>query len=77
MTREFEELGYYTASDFVVLGRAYGMDERGVLELIRLFKLKATEVERMVGLSFLSSAAQAEYLRIFHDRLNMFREVKI
>lgn len=77
MTHEFEELGYYTAPDFVVLGRAFGMDERGVLELIRLFKLKATAVERMVGLSLLSPAAQTEYLRIFHDRLNMFREVEI
>ena len=75
MTPEFETLGYYTAPDFVVLGRAYGLDEHGVLDLIRLFLRKSDAVEQMVGQSLLSSGAQAEYLRIFHDRLKMFREV--
>ena len=76
MTPEFETLGYYTAPDFVVLGRAYGLDERAVLDLIRLFRRKSDAVEEMVGQSLLSSGAQAEYLRIYRDRLNMFRDVK-
>ena len=77
MTPEFETLGYYTAPDFVVLGRAYGLDEHGVLDLIRLFLRKSDAVEQMVGQSLLSSGAKAEYLRIFHDRLKMFRDAEM
>ena len=77
MTPEFETLGYYTAPDFVALGRAYGLDESAVLDLIRLFRRKSDAVEEMVGQSLLSSGAQAEYLRIFHDRLKMFRDAEM
>lgn len=76
MTPEFETLGYYMAPDFAALGRAYGLDERAVLDLIRLFRRKSDAVEEMVGNSLLSSEARTEYLRIVHDRLNMFRDVK-
>lgn len=77
MTSEFEQLGFYTAPDFILLGRSYGVDEKGVLSMIRKFKAKAASVEDMVRASRLTSAAQEEYLRIFHDRLNMFRGVSI
>ena len=74
MTREFETLGYYTAPDFIVLGRAYGLDERGVLELIHRFRRSADAVAQMVGQSLLTSEAKEAYLRIFNDRLAMFRD---
>ena len=75
MTQEFETLGYYTAADFIVLGRAYGLDERGVLDLIRRFRRSADAVAQMVGRSLLTSEAKDEYLRIFNDRLAMFRDI--
>lgn len=75
MTQEFETLGYYTAADFIVLGRAYGLDERGVLDLIRRFRRSADAVAQMVGQSLLTSEAKDEYLRIFNDRLAMFRDI--
>jgi len=75
MTPEFETLGFYSAPDFVRLGKAYGLDESAVLKLIRLFRSKADAVENLTRRSFLSSAARTEYLRIFHDRLNAFRNV--
>lgn len=75
MTPEFEQLGFYSAPDFVRLGRAYGMDEHSVLELIRRFKTKVDAVEALIRRSFLTADAQKEYLRIFHDRLNAFRDV--
>ena len=59
------------------MGRSYDVDEKGVLSMIRKFKAKAASVEDMVRASRLTSAAQEEYLRIFHDRLNMFRGVSI
>ena len=75
MTQEFETLGYYTAADFIVLGRAYGLDERGVQDLIRRFRRSADAVAQMVGQSLLTSEAKGEYLRIFNDRLAMFRDI--
>lgn len=75
MTKEFEELGFYTAPDFILLGKAYGVDEKNVRKMILKFKSSANAVEDMVNSSLLSPAARNEYLRVFHDRLNMFRAV--
>ena len=76
MTPEFASLGYFTAPDFVALGRCYGLGESEVLDMVRLFKGKVGQVESLVAGSLLSPDAKVEYLRIFHDRLNMFRGVK-
>lgn len=74
MTPEFEKQGFYSTPDFVVLGRAYGLDETFVRDLIRHYADCSPQVERMVSESLLTPSAQEEYLRIFHDRLAMFRE---
>ena len=74
MTKEFEVRGFYSLPDFVALGRAYGVDEQGVVKLIDEFRCKVSMVEEFVRGSFLTAEAQTEYLRLFHDRLNMFRE---
>lgn len=73
MTPEFENLGYYSVPDFIMLGKAYGVDERGVRSMIDEFKRRSSAVENMVHGSLLSDGAQKEYLRIFHVRLSMFR----
>jgi len=76
MTPEFEKLGFYTAPDFIRLGEFYGLDEKSVLKVIRMFRSKAEAVEHLTRRSFLTSDAQDEYLRIFYDRLNAFRDVR-
>ena len=73
MTKEFEVQGFYSLPDFVVLGRAYGVDESDVVKLLDEFRRKVSNVEEFVRGSFLSADAQTEYLRLFHDRLKMFR----
>ena len=73
MTPEFQKLGYYSTSDFVALGRAYGLDENAVCKILDEFKTRRPQVESMVCRSLLSEAAKNEYLRIFADRLAMFR----
>jgi len=75
MTPEFERLGYYSAPDFVVLGKAYGLDEKSVRGMIAECKKCLPHVETMVANSLLSEEAKNEYLRIFRDRLSMFRDV--
>ncbi len=72
-TPEFEKLEYYSTADFVVLGRAYGLDEKAVRMMLDDFRTRAPQVEAMVGQSLLSQDAKREYLRIFTDRLAMFR----
>ena len=54
----------------------YGLDESAVIKLIRSFRANVPAVERLVRRSFLSSAAQTEYLRIFADRLHAFVDVR-
>ena len=72
-TPEFESLGYYSTADFIVLGRAYGLDEKSVRGMLDEFRTRAPQVEAMVEQSLLSQDAKREYLRIFTDRLAMFR----
>lgn len=54
-------------------GRAYGVDEPGVVKLLDEFRSKVSSVEGFVRGSHLTVEAQAEYLGIFHGRLRMFR----
>ena len=76
MTPEFEKLGFFSTPDFIRLGGFYGLDESAVIKLIRSFRANVPAVERLVRRSFLSSAAQTEYLRIFADRLHAFVDVR-
>lgn len=73
MTPEFERNGYYSTPDFVVLGKSYGLEEKAVRAIIGEFGNRSSQIEDMVRKSLLSANAQEEYLRIFHDRLAMFR----
>ena len=73
MTPEFEELGYYSTTDFVMLGKAYGLGENAVHGILGECKMRRSQVEAMIDRSLLSDDAKKEYLRIFTDRLAMFR----
>ena len=73
MTPEFEKLGYYSTTDFVMLGKAYGLSENAVHGILDECKMRRSQVEAMVECSLLSDDAKKEYLRIFTDRLAMFR----
>lgn len=72
MTKEFETLGYYSLPDFIMLGRAYGVDAQEVMKLFEDVRQKVQMIEAIVRDSLLTTEAQTEYLRLFHDRLRMF-----
>lgn len=72
-TPDFDSLGYYSTSDFIALGRAYGLDEKSVRGMLDEFRTRVPQVEAMVEHSLLSQEAKREYFRIFTDRLAMFR----
>ena len=73
MTPEFEKLGYCSTADFVELRKFYGLDENAVRGILGECKIRRPQVESMVRDSLLSEEAKEEYLRIFADRLFMFR----
>lgn len=75
MTPEFEEQGFYTEADFMLLGEDYGLAREEVLLMIREFRAKESNVEQLTRDSLLTPPAQDEYLRIFTDRLRAFRRV--
>ena len=56
----------------ILLGRAYGVAAQDVIKLLEDVRQKVPMVEDFVRDSLLTTEAQTEYLRIFHDRLRMF-----
>lgn len=74
-TPESENNGFYSEDDFILLGRSYGVAEGQVLEMIRRFKDRVEKVREFVAVSLLGEEAKMEYIRLFEDRLNMFRKV--
>ena len=68
-TAAYETLGFYSSSDFVELGRAFGVAEDEVRKGLALFAERRAEVEGMLDASALSDEAKARYLFRFHDRL--------
>ena len=68
-TARYEELGFYSSADFIELGRAFGVGEGDVGEMIGLFEARCGMVETLVAESRLSDVGRARYLEKFHDRL--------
>ncbi len=73
MTPQFESLGYYSEPDFVALGKCYGLSEAAVRAIVGEFVAQEAKVADMVDASLMSDGAKGEYMRIFRDRLAMFR----
>jgi serine/threonine-protein kinase HipA len=70
LTEAYEELGFYSSTDFIELGAMFGVSESEVREMISLFHRCREKVERMVEASYLSDEARSRYLLKFLDRLN-------
>lgn len=68
------ELGAY-GSDFLVFGKMIGIDEATVKREIDRFCADYSEIDRLVGNSFLSDKLKDDYLRIHRTRVNSFLKV--
>jgi len=73
-TRRYEELGFYSSSDFIELAQCFGVGADEVTEQIAAYSQNAAEVERVVQSSSLSAAAQSRYLSSFHNRLRAIQQ---
>ena len=68
-TSRYEELGFYSSTDFIELGHCFGVGEAEVRKMMALFSARADDVEESVAKSFLSDASKTLYLSLFKDRL--------
>ena len=68
-TSRYEELGFYSSTDFIELGSSFGVGEAEVRKMMALFSARSDEVEEAVAKSLLSDAAKTLYLSLFKDRL--------
>ncbi len=67
-TPAFERLGFYSRSDFEVLGARIGLGSELTAEILRSFSGIDDGVRHLVARSFLSEAAKREYIRRYEDR---------
>ena len=68
-TSRYEELGFYSSTDFIELGHCFGVGEAEVRKMMALFSARADDVEETVAKSLLSDASKTLYLSLFKDRL--------
>lgn len=68
-TPRYEELGFYSSTDFLELGDKFGIPEDEMTEMISRFPVRCSAVESAIAGSRLSSVAKRKYLARFSDRL--------
>lgn len=68
-TSRYEELGFYSSTDFIELGHCFGVGEAEVRKMMALFSARADDVEETVAKSLLSDASKTLYLSLFKERL--------
>ena len=68
--------GFYTRVDFLRLAEFYGIRREQAERILSLYPAQSTRAEDWVRRSFLSDAAQADYLARYQDRLKAIRLTK-
>lgn len=68
-TAAFEGLGFYSSTDFLELGRVYGIPEARVRRELALFLDSSAAVKAEIAASYLSAAARSDYADLFKMRL--------
>lgn len=65
----YEELGFFSSSDFIELGAHFGVDEHDVRALLAQYPAKFDSVRTLIDKSLLSQEARGRYLYYVADRL--------
>ena len=68
-TSRYEELGFYSSTDFIELGKCFGLQEMVVRKMLARFESTMTDVENEISSSVLSTPAKDSYVKHFKDRL--------
>ena len=73
-TESFRQNAFCRRPDFLKLAAFYGLDISRAEQVLQRFAEHSDAVVAMVGRSFLSDEAQADYLRRYHDRMLAMRD---
>lgn len=73
-TARYEELGFYSSTDFHELAAFYGVPRDEVKDLLSTFRRKQQRVESAIEDSYLSEEAKNLYLAKFRDRLKAIEQ---
>lgn len=68
-TSRYKELGFYSSTDFIELGKCFGLQEMVVRKMLARFERTMTDVENEISSSVLSTPAKDSYMKHFKDRL--------
>ena len=68
-TLRYKELGFYSSTDFIELGKCFGLQEMVVRKMLARFERIMTDVENEISSSVLSTPAKDSYMKHFKDRL--------
>ena len=68
-TSRYEELGFYSSTDFIELGKCFGLQEMVVRKMLARFERTMIDVENEISSSVLSTPAKDSYVKHFKDRL--------
>ena len=68
-TLHYKELGFYSSTDFIELGKCFGLQEMVVRKMLARFERTMTDVENEISSSVLSTPAKDSYMKHFKDRL--------
>ena len=68
-TLRYKELGFYSSTDFIELGKCFGLQEMVVRKMLARFERTMTDVENEISSSVLSTPAKDSYMKHFKDRL--------
>ena len=68
-TSRYEELGFYSSTDFIELGKCFGLQEMVVRKMLVRFEKAIDDVENEISSSVLSTPAKDSYVKHFKDRL--------
>jgi len=68
-TESFKSNGFYKLPDFIKLAELFGIKQDDAVSFIESFNHRKSDVHNLIGRSFLSLEAQADYNKRFLDRL--------
>jgi serine/threonine-protein kinase HipA len=69
----FRQNGFYSRPDFLKLAEIYGLNMERAARFLDLFSTSRNQVQDLIGRSFLSDQAKADFHSRFTDRLNSIK----
>jgi len=73
-SESYRKNAFYKRPDFLKLAEFYGMDVSRAGQVLQRFTERTDAVTALVGRSYLSDEAKADYMHRYHDRTRAVRD---